>query len=592
MPKIVIDPYERKFVGGAVTLATGGGPASISPKAMLIGGPGADPVGPALGGLGDTMAATGAAVERHAAALREEHDRTVVKEQLLALDAATTAAMLSTDETAPGYLTLQGRAALDAHDGVAQSLSERRKALSDALSQGRQRQLFDELSAGDLSKTKTGMAQHRAKQSVVYQNDVSKATIDAARDEAVTHGADEVRVRDALYRAVAERQTMARRAGEDPVATREAAFGYVSGIRRDIAKAMATTDPLGAAKYLDAWRHDLTGADASALEAHIQVPLHRAKVAELTAGIVATGAADTPAGWLTRAETIADPQIREDVKSHLFTEWHRAETVRNAAIRANTETAWKSLMTAPNPTLDSVPPDVWSGLPPDKQQAMRAWIEHKAAGKPVQPTAENQATYYELMRQSAAAPMEFAELDLNPHSMTLPHGQWQQLVNLQTSIDKKEAAAKARTTDALRAMSVMKVEMLAAGIKTSPEPGTDGAVTLERLQGQLVAELDAFRVEKKRPATDSEILDIGRRLLVRGAVPGDVWGKHWPTSKRVFETKAEGDEGFYVPFDLIPEDRREQIAEAFRARNGREPTDQEITQRHASWLMGKKVVGR
>lgn len=294
---------------------------------------------------------------------------------------------------------------------------------------------------------------------------------------------------------------------------------------------------------------------------------------------------------LDMAKQIAVPEQRELAESHIITQYHRTETMRAGAERANRDDAWKIALAPQTASVDQIPTNILSGVNADTMRSLMTYFETKARGTVVSPTPENQALYYRLVGMSADPERraEFAGLDLTRHIAgpeAVPHGQWQQLVNLQAAINKKDASEEARSTRVVHAMNLLKAEATAAGLKYGAKPGSVAAETLAQFQGQLVSEIEAAREAKGgKPLTDPETLALGRRLLVQGKVPGMVLD----SSRRFFEATTKGESGFYVPYSAIPKAELPKLTESGRRRLGREPTRDELANAYTySILKGAK----
>ena len=293
--------------------------------------------------------------------------------------------------------------------------------------------------------------------------------------------------------------------------------------------------------------------------------------------------------WLDQAGAIEDPDVRKQVESGLVTAFNRHEaTIREAERRARDD-VWKMAITPDVRTVADIPHDKWASLPGETQRSVMTYLENKAAGKTVTPTQENQEEYYRLVGMASQDPAAFADLKLDSYINRLPQSQWQQLVNAQASINRADVKEAAKTANVTRAMSLLKQEMVGAGLKPTSKHEKDAA-EVAIFQGRLVEELTAAQDAKKGKLDDAEILDVGRRLLTKGTVPGGVWGSVWPSTTPLFKAIADGRLGeFTVPYASIPKTEIPALMEAGRKRLGRDPSQDEIAQAYTYITMkGRK----
>lgn len=310
--------------------------------------------------------------------------------------------------------------------------------------------------------------------------------------------------------------------------------------------------------------------------AKIPVKETRDYVKEVQRRAVAASA-DRPSlsAWLDRAKDVQDPDIRAQVESGLVTAFNRHEAAIREGERKARDDVWKMAIDPAVTSVDRIPTDKWAALPGETQRSVLTYLEHKAKGVPVQPTATNQADYYRLAGMASQDPAAFADLDLYPYAMTLPHAQWQQLVTQQGAINRKDAAEADKAASVTKAMSLLKPEAVAAGLKFNGKPGTSDADRLATFQGQVSEALGQFQDTKKRRPTDAETLDIGRKLLVAGSLPRDWW---FSKDARLFEAQAAGRTDFRVGAGDIPKAEASKARAGFKEAMGRDPTDAELVE--------------
>lgn len=298
--------------------------------------------------------------------------------------------------------------------------------------------------------------------------------------------------------------------------------------------------------------------------------------------------ADRPSlsAWLDQAKSIGDPDVRALVESGLTTAFNRHEARVRETERTARDEVWKM---AVDPTIRSVadiPNDKWASLSGETQRSVMTYLEKKAEGKPVTPTPENQAEYYRLVGMSTGDRDAFAALDLYPYALKLPQAQWQQLVNMQAGVNRKDAAEEAKAASVTKGMALLRPELEAAGLKlTGVKRSEDEKGRVAMFQGQLAEALGAFQDHHKRRPTEQETLDIGRKMLVAGRLPRSFW---FDKGARLFEAQAAGREDFYIAASDIPKTEASKARAGFKEAMGREPTDDELVELYRRKVLGSK----
>lgn len=297
--------------------------------------------------------------------------------------------------------------------------------------------------------------------------------------------------------------------------------------------------------------------------------------------------ADRPSlsAWLEQAKTIQDPDVRQQVESGLVTAFNRHEAQIREAEKRTRDEVWKMALDPSVSSPAQIPNDKWAMLPGETQRSIMTWFEHKAQGTPVPVTPENQAEYYRLAGMASQDPVAFADMDLGQYIKKLPQTQWQQLVNMQSAINRKDAAESEKAASVTKAMSLLRPEAEAAGLKLAGKRSENEKNTVAMFQGQLAEELGRFQDENKRRPKDDEVLAIGRKLLVAGRLPRDWW---FDKGARQFEAQAAGRNDFYVTVSDIPKAELSKARAGFKEAVGRDPTDAEVVELYRRKTMGAK----
>ena len=178
-----------------------------------------------------------------------------------------------------GYLTLQGRAAVEARARFEQEAQQRREQIGGALTTpGAQRQ-FNEASNARMNRLLDQSIVHQANERKRWYNDASSERLNTfANDALVAYQNPELIARN-IAAGQAELRTMAELQGwdADALASREREF--ISGVHKNVALRMAQDDPMAAQTYVDGMRDSLSGSDQFDLERALAGPVLNARAA-------------------------------------------------------------------------------------------------------------------------------------------------------------------------------------------------------------------------------------------------------------------------------------------------------------------------
>lgn len=367
-----------------------------------------------------------------------------------------------------------------------------------------------------------------------------------------------------------------------------AAMLKLYGGNRTLALAAYNAGPGNVDKWLgalgDPRKGDITDAEWAA-----KIPFKETRgYVEKVQRVAASYARERPSlsAWLEQAKGIEDPDVRAQVESRLATAYNRHEAAIKEGERRARDEVWKMAIDPAVTSVAQIPNDKWASLPGETQRSVMTYLEGKAKDKPIAPTAENQAEFYRLMGMSVQDRAAFADLDLHQWYGKLPQAQWQQLVNAQAGVNRKDAAEEAKAASVTKSVSVLRPELEAAGLKLSGAKRSEaekGRVAM--FQGQLAEALVAFQEQHKRRPSDAETLEIGRRLLVAGRLPRDWW---FDKGARLFEAQAADRSDFYIAVDDIPKAEASKARAGFKDAMGREPTDAELVELYRRKVMGVK----
>ena len=237
-----------------------------------------------------------------------------------------------------------------------------------------------------------------------------------------------------------------------------------------------------------------------------------------------------------------------------------------------------------NPTTKAA----WLASTPETQRGIMQLVEHNAHGEDPPMTPEAQGLYYQLSGMAVNDRESFQKLNLADPQYTsaLPHSYWNALAGEQRRMGTADVAGAAREATQARALSVLKPDLLAAGIKTEGlKPNTAAAQTYDQFVGRLREDLDTFQASNNRRPNDGEIAKLGQSLLLQGTQRGTAgilpsWLGGGDRTVRSFQAEP----GTFAP--AVPPADRQGIVAAYAARhNGATPTEGQIQE---VWMVGRQ----
>lgn len=245
----------------------------------------ADDMGAAVGrGLGDVGQGLGQAAEAVAAVQALENEA-VVKDRAAVLHRETREMQYGEG----GFMTLEGRNAVDQRTSFEERVEQRRRELGEGLTP-QQAAIYNRASEAHINSIYDQSIVHTANQRKAWFTEASNARADTFAEDAIAGYRNPAVVNKNLAAGIAEFRSVAELQGwdADTLANKEAEF--VSGVRHDVAIRMLADDPKAAKKYYDENRDQFTGPHQAQFEKAMEVPLVAANVLSHTDGFF-TGSA-------------------------------------------------------------------------------------------------------------------------------------------------------------------------------------------------------------------------------------------------------------------------------------------------------------
>lgn len=220
-----------------------------------------------------------------------------------------------------GFLTLEGRNAVQAREAFEREVADKRREFGQGLAPGAQA-AFDQASTSRVNSTLDQSVVHTANQRKAWFKDASTQRIDTFAEDALAGYANPNLVARNIAAGQAELRSMAEMQGWDPdaLANREAEF--VSGVHKNVTLRIAQSDPLAADAYRKQHNDSLTGPDQYQLEGSLQSAVLEAEAVRVVDGILQgtrTPPSGAPGGGVTVGET-GPTSTRAFLNSRLVTQ--------------------------------------------------------------------------------------------------------------------------------------------------------------------------------------------------------------------------------------------------------------------------------
>ena len=185
-----------------------------------------------------------------------------------------------------GYLTLQGRAAVEARERFEQEAQRRRDQIAGGLTTPGAQRAYQEASGARMNRLLDQSIVHQANERKRWYNDASSERLNTFANDALVAYQNPELVERNIAAGQAELRTMAELQGwdADALASREREF--ISGVHKNVALRMAQDNPMAAQTYVDAMRERLSGSDQFDLERALSGPVLNARAAAAAESIL------------------------------------------------------------------------------------------------------------------------------------------------------------------------------------------------------------------------------------------------------------------------------------------------------------------
>lgn len=190
-------------------------------------------------------------------AVQDKDDETEAKDRVNQLQAWRRNALFDPEA---GYLTTQGKNALDARKPFEDNFAKEKSRLGEGLSTHASRMYAEASGAVERDTLETSI-RHASTQRKAWVAETSVSRQQTFADDALVAFNDPKLVNKNIMGGILEIRERSKDEGWDPATRAQKEHEYESGVRKNITLRMAETDPIGAKSYLDKNRDRMSGSD-------------------------------------------------------------------------------------------------------------------------------------------------------------------------------------------------------------------------------------------------------------------------------------------------------------------------------------------
>ncbi|AIY40193.1 Soluble lytic murein transglycosylase precursor [Collimonas arenae] len=213
---------------------------------------------------------------------------------------------------------------------------------------------------------------------------------------------------------------------------------------------------------------------------------------------------------------------------------------------------------------------------------VRLAVQSRLAKGDQQFDSTSAASYYQLKGMAANDPANFAKLDLGAMYGTMPDSAWKQLIDLQTSTSKNDAAQASKNLNWARTKGDVEDMLKPLGLGTSAKPNTTQADTTTQFYGKLNDALEDYHNQNQKYPDTTTTRKIAGSLLVQGTQQSGHW---YSMDSKMPAFQSPDLTQFSVP---VPQAQKAQLAQSFQKVMGRPASDQELQQWYTKFTLANK----
>lgn len=465
-----------------------------------------------------------------------------------------------------GALNRRGRDAFGLPEEVLGAFDKNVAEIDKGLANDTQRLAFRRLAHSRRLELNRRIQQHVAGEIRRYDDQTTESYLATETDAAIAAADDVGRVQLGLARAGAALTDHANRNGLPPEWLTQKQIEVSTKVHGGVVeRLLAQGQDLAAREYYQTNVEAIAGSQRARIEKALEVGTLRGESQRQADSILAKHADMGEA--LKTARAIKDPQVRDATESRVKDYFATKKAAEQERERGAADQAWDIL--AKTKKLDAVPPAVLARMDGRHRLALEAEASALASGAKVRTDPE---AYAELQAMLSTDPEGFAALDLRTYFPRLGEADRRHFIEKQHPDKIAEAATLAQQ------LANAHDELGWKDSDREKKGKFDKAVTLA-VNEESRTKRRALTFEERQATID--------RMMVRGRIADS--GLIRDTRGRLYEFAGSEEGQRFVPSEsrdavkLIPVADRRAIAERFKAKRRREPTEAELVTIWNTW---------
>lgn len=547
-----------------------------APLSSFGGGQGLAQVGGELSKLGDTVAKV------HDQE-RQMANQMVVDEFNSKLTQAKNKLIFDPEN---GLMARRGKDAFGAPEEFDERYKKEVEGLQGMLSNDEQRFMAQKLINNHKDDLDGNIQRHVFGETKRYDDESTKASIDAAKDDAVYNFQMPGKVQESLKAQhdlivrYGQRNGLSEQDPQLQAMLKDAVAKTHSGV---IDRMLATGDDLKAQHYFDQIKGDIHDKETLVgLEKALEEGSIRGESQRLTEKFMA---GHSMAQALEAAKNIENPKLKDATRDRIQREFALQETARRDSQEKYHMKAL-NILDQSKGDIDLVMKDPsWRSLDQGARDGLMRYARLKAEGG--SPSTDWNEFYN--LKTLASVPdtrQKFLQTNLMEYRNKMADPEFKQLIDLQTSLRKGDGKAASHLDGFRSDQEIVNSVLADAGFDLRAKPGTDEVKAVNLFKAAVDKEVMKAQQRSGKKVTNDEIKRIADNLMVQGRTDDGIFGSgYFASKKRIFEIDPNVDQKFVIEVSSIPRDEKQKIETALK-KHGLQINEQNILQ-----LYKRKIGG-
>lgn len=549
--------------------------------------------------MGNALMQAGGTMSKIIANQQEQADRVRIN---AAMNDAQRARLKLTHDKDVGYSNLKGESALNRPDGKSldeeygQKYDDSIKSITEGLGNDRQKQAF-KAQADNLGVQFRGQIQdHVGTEYNKYQAGVQIGSIELATQQASLDWNKPEVISESVKNNLSATAELGRLKGEPANVTAMNQLENVASLHHGVVQSAVDNGDNDYAKaYLGKYKEQMTDKARHSAESMIKSSDNIEKAQAFADQVMSKGMSISDA--LGQVETKFAGQDERLVKQEIISRYNQKEAADIDRKKEQFSSGLSEMMQS-----GSLSPSTRSRLMSENPEALTridSWKhqeEQRALRDASGEATSDPETYYALRTLAIQNPAAFSDVkstNLLEYKSKLSKEQFNNLVNIQTSINKSDALQTQTDKMVKATLTNVKQDIKAAGINLNAKPGSAPAKEAEKFMGALTEAIDTANANSiasgKGSIKPEEAKLIAMGMVREGVEQGSgIFG--------AFQTKKKGyqmdDPGKFVSarYNDIPVNIRDSLTNSYRSKFGvsGDLTEEQESQIEKAYTNGKQ----